>query len=209
MDTQSALPAHNIKGISEVLHAYNTPHFGLLAVHLQIEFLLDEGRNGFADASGGPFALAEDDAVIRISDETQSSPFEFLVELIQHDIAQQWTEGASLRRALIRCQQYSVHHHSASEVLVYQRYYATVFYHSTQHLYQFALVHRVEEALQVDAHGILVAFGHVLPRFAQCVVRSSSGAETVTRATELRLVDARKDLADGLLYHAVYHRRDA
>ncbi len=81
----------------------------------------------------------------------------------------------ALRRPLRRRLQYSVHHHPAAEVLVYQRYYAAVIYRSAQHLYQFALVYRVEEALQVDAHGIPVPFGHVLPCLTQCIMCSTFG----------------------------------
>ena len=87
MYRQSALPSHNTKRVTEVFHSNDTPHFCLLAIHLQIKFLLDEVRDGFADALGGSFTLAEDDAVIRVADETMSSSFKFLVEFIQHDIA--------------------------------------------------------------------------------------------------------------------------
>ena len=40
------------------------------------------------------------------------------------------------------------------------------------------LVHGVEETLQVDAHGIPVALGHVLPCRVQGIVRSTFRTET-------------------------------
>lgn len=98
-----------------------TKHLGC-GFKVQVKFLLDKVRDGFADTTGGSFALAEDDAVVCIADKAQASSFEFLVEFVQHDIAQQWTEGATLRRTFFRWLQYPVYHYTAAEILVYQRY---------------------------------------------------------------------------------------
>ena len=48
-----------------------------------------------------PSGLAEYHRIVGISHEGMSSAFEFLVQLIEHDVAQQWTQRASLRSAFL------------------------------------------------------------------------------------------------------------
>ena len=64
-----------------------------------------------------------------------------------------------------------------------------VLYRPLQYLYQFGVVHRVEEAFEVDAHRIAVAITYYLRDTHQCLLRSSIRAETETSFAELAFID--------------------
>ena len=64
-----------------------------------------------------------------------------------------------------------------------------VLYRTLQYLYQLGVVHRVEEALKVDADRIAVAVAHYLRDTNQCLFRSTLRAETETSLAELAFID--------------------
>jgi len=90
-----------------------------------------------------------------------------------------------------------------------ERYHSSVLDSSRQYLYQFTLVDRVEELLQVHVNGIDVAFVNELLAFPKGLVGTPPGAESVARLAELTFVNRGKHLRDGLLYHPIHNRGDA
>ena len=57
-----------------------------------------------------------------------TAAFQFLVQFVEHNVAQQRTERAALWRSL-RCRLiYSVNHHASIKVFVYQAYAPAVLY---------------------------------------------------------------------------------
>ena len=135
--------------------------------------------------------------------------FEFLVQLVEHDVAQQRTQWTTLRRALLAHLKDSFVHYAASKVFVYQTHHPTVLYRAAEDFYELAMAHRVEEAFQVEVNHIDVAGINYLLRSTKCVMASSSRTETVAPRGELALINGSQGLVDGLLHHAVNYRGDA
>ena len=88
MDAQASLSLSCVKGVAKVLLTVHAAYMGLLAVHLQEEFLFDVAADAFAYPFSSTRASAEDNAVVSITDEGQASTFKFAVKLVEHDVAQ-------------------------------------------------------------------------------------------------------------------------
>jgi len=82
-------------------------HCAFLLVHPELESLLEESADAGHDPFACPAAAHIDVAVIGVACKAESPAFGLLVQVIERDIRQQWTERATLRCPL-RCR-----HHDA------------------------------------------------------------------------------------------------
>ena len=88
MDAQASLSLSCVEGVAKVLLPVHAAYMGLLAVHLQEQFLFDVTADAFADPFSGAGTLAENNAVVGIADKGQAAAFEFAVKLGEHGVAQ-------------------------------------------------------------------------------------------------------------------------
>ena len=98
-------------------------------------------------------------------------------------------------------------YYSASKIFVYKADYSAVLDGTAEYLYELAVIHRIEEAFEVEVNYVLVAFVCDLLHLSQCIQASSSRAEAEASFGELGLIDYRQYLVDGLLHHTVNHCR--
>ena len=84
-----------------------------------------------------------------------NSACKFLVQLVQHDVAQQWAQWSSLRSAFLACMPQSVVYDPASKVFVYKTDYPAVLDGAAEYLDEFAVAHSVKEAFKVKVNYIL------------------------------------------------------
>jgi len=83
----------------------------LFLIHLQAETLLDESGDTCHHTVTRALASDVDVEVVRVAHEAMTALRELLVELAQHDVAQQRRERTSLRGALARAHHHAIRHH--------------------------------------------------------------------------------------------------
>ena len=88
MDAQASLSLSCVKGVAKVLLTVHAAYMGLRAVHLQEKLLFDVAADAFAYPLGCTRTLAKDDAIVGIADKRETTAFEFMVKLVEHDVAQ-------------------------------------------------------------------------------------------------------------------------
>ena len=86
-----AFALHYIKGVTKVFHTLHIGHNCLVPVHLQMKFSFDEAGYRFLHAFGCTLGLTKYHRVIGIADKRETSACEFLVQLVEHDVAQKRT----------------------------------------------------------------------------------------------------------------------
>ena len=88
MDAQASLSLSCVEGVAEVLLSVHAAYVGLLAIHLQKEFLLNETTDALAYPLGCSWTFAENNAIVGIADKRQTTTVKFTVKLIEHYVAQ-------------------------------------------------------------------------------------------------------------------------
>ena len=61
--------------------------------------MLDESRDTFHDSLGSPRAAAEDHKIIGVSGKGVPAFLQLLIEIVEEDVRQQWTQGSALRHS--------------------------------------------------------------------------------------------------------------
>ncbi len=112
---------------------------------------------GVHNSVGARAAAYCDNAVIGIAHVAQSSVDKFLIKLVEHHVAQQGREVATLRCAEFRCFIHSIFHNARFQILAYQTFGVWVMDYSTNVTHQLVLRHIIEELLQINVHYPLVA----------------------------------------------------
>src|SRR5260370_39731777 len=83
----------------------------LLLVHLELELLHDESRDAFHHPLTRLFAANINVAIVRISHKAMSPALQFPVELVEHEVAEQWRTWTSWRSSLYAwADQPALHH---------------------------------------------------------------------------------------------------
>ncbi len=80
----------SLHGESEELHRVGRDHPALLLVDLQAQLLRQVAGNASHDPFPGPWALDQNDQVIGVAGKLMAALLQFLVQIIQQDIRQQW-----------------------------------------------------------------------------------------------------------------------
>ena len=92
-----------VKGIAEILHTSYIRNNRLFLVHLEEELPLYELGYGRFHTLRSPLGLAEYHRIIGIAYKGVTSTSEFLVQLVQHDVAEKWAQRSSLWGAFLAC----------------------------------------------------------------------------------------------------------
>ena len=88
MDAQVSSPPSCVERVAEVLLAVHAAYMGLLTVYLQEKLLLDVTADAFAYPFSSTRTLAENDAIVSITDKRKTTTFKFAVKLVEHNVAQ-------------------------------------------------------------------------------------------------------------------------
>ena len=91
-------------------------HRTLLLVHPQLQLLLQKLTHAAHHPLTRPLCLDVDVAIVCVADEPVPSPLQLLVQVIQHDVGQQWRERSALRRPLLCLHHHPIHHHPGLEI---------------------------------------------------------------------------------------------
>ena len=108
------------KGKPQELTVIGLDHSALLLIDREFQLAGEVPRNTGPDAFTGARALDKDKQVIGIPGKPVSTPFQFLVEVIQEDVGEQRGERTTLRRAKLRCLDDVPHQHTRPQVAAYQ-----------------------------------------------------------------------------------------
>ena len=206
---ETAFSVLAVEAVAKVFHVADVRHMRFSPIHFQEEFPFDVLGDAFQGSLGASPALAENHAVVSIADEFVPAPLQFLVELVQHDVAQEGAQRSSLRHALFALLEYASADDSDVQVFVDERDKSAVFHGSEEDFDEFALADVVKEFLQVHVNNVDIAVIGVCLALPQGVMGSALRTESEAAFRELRLVDGHEDLGDGLLYHAVNDGRDS
>lgn len=79
----------HMKEEAEDVGSFRARHEALLSVHLQPKTTFDEPNETLEDSPCRPLAPDEDLNVVGVANEAQTSPVQFPVQLIQHDIGEE------------------------------------------------------------------------------------------------------------------------
>jgi hypothetical protein len=91
-------------------------HRTLRLIYLELELLRDELRDALHHPLPRPLVANVDVAVIRISNETMTPALQLPVELVEHEVTEQWRKGTSLRSPFhTRADQPVLHHPGIQE----------------------------------------------------------------------------------------------
>src|SRR4030042_744037 len=184
-------------------------HTAFFPVYLYLEFLLKEDTDTrhytFSSASG----LHQDDEVIGIPCEPMPPFLQFLIEIIQKDIAQKRRQWPALRHTFGRLVQPSVYDNTGPEVSAYQTKNAFVADSPGDPVHQNVVVDRIKELRKDDVHGVGISSLNKFQHVPYSLVRRSVGSEPKTGFGEVGIKDRRKNLGDRLLNHAIHDNGDA
>jgi len=142
--------------------------------------------------------------IVRVTDKLVPSPFQLVVELVEHDVRAQRTQRSALRHADFRVYEPPTFYRARPKISVDEREYPPVLDIPRQYLHQLALIDGIEELFQVHIHCPLIALFQVFEAFAERAVGASSRSEPVACFHKLRLVYRRQHLRDCLLDDTVY-----
>ena len=131
-------------------------------------------------------ALYYDYAVICVSREPLPTAFEFSVEFIQHNIAEQWGQISSLRSSDIRFFVSVAHHNTRFEILSYQTFRISVVDYSADITHQLVLRYIVKEFFKVDIYYPYISVIEVFKQLYDCLFTTSVRAKSVTAVAEYR-----------------------
>ena len=193
-----------VETVSQKLYLSGIGYYCLFQVYLEEQLPFDIRDNVFQRLLRTCFTSAEDDQIIGISDILVSSSFQFMIQLIQHDVTKHRTERPSLRYTDLCVLKSAPFHCSRSEILVDEGQYPSILDIPCQYFHQLRLVHGIKELLQVHIHRPHSACFQILPAFPECVMGASLWSEPVACFRKLRFIDRCQHLCDCLLDDTVY-----
>src|SRR3989338_5220367 len=120
-----------------------------------------------------------DVAVVGVADKLVPTTFKLTVELVEHEIRQEWRERAALRYAVFtRCHE-TIEQYSCRKVLPDEFPNGFVLHSLHDKTHEDVMVDPVEEFLQIDVDDHLVSALDVPLHFLDRAVRTSLRTETV------------------------------
>ena len=112
--------------MSEELYIPHTACNGLFAIDFKVEFLLYEVSDALFDTLSRSRGLAEDYAVVSITNKRMSAFLQLLVKFIENYVAKKRTERSTLRCTNIALLHDTIYHNDCFLILVYQGYHSAV-----------------------------------------------------------------------------------
>ena len=156
-----------------------------------------------ADAVAGAMAADVDVAVISIATESMAAPFQFLVQFVEHQIAQQWGERATLRSALLGRTDQPIFHHPGAKECPDELEHALVGHPFGHASHQAVLIDSVEKFLEVDVNHHVVAVGDVRLRLGDGLMGRASRPESIAVLGKRRVPLPLEHLQQCLLDQAI------
>ena len=92
---------------------------------------------------------------------------------------------------------------------MYQADNSAIFYSTAEDFYEFAMIHGINEALEVKVYYVCVACVDYLLDSSYRIMAASSRAEAIASPGELFLIYRTQNLVNGLLHQTVYHGGDS
>ena len=135
IDTMSILAQTESKELDFLL-CEDTGHLALFRVHFQFQPAFQILSAGFQQTLRRSFAFGKYHNVICIPNQLHPSVVHLPIKFIEVDVCQQWRQRPALRRTFFGFADYSVLHHSASQIPLYHLNHPFIFYISAQDIYQ-------------------------------------------------------------------------
>src|SRR5436190_14255386 len=89
-------------------------HRTLLLVHLELELRRDESCDALHHSFSCPSASDVHITVVRVPHKPETSPLQLPVELVEHDVTEQWRQWSALRRPFVYRTHQPAFHHTGS-----------------------------------------------------------------------------------------------
>src|SRR5262245_49547979 len=163
-------------------------------VDLQLEPVGQEPAHGGHDPLAGAATANVDVAVIGIAAEAVTPPFQFLVEIIEHEVAQKGRKRAALRRPFLHRTDQTVLHDPSVKKRPDELEYALVGNPFRDTRQQKIVIDSVEKFLEVEVDHDVVAFGDIPLRLGHGLMGGTSRAEAVAMLGERRIPTLLKNL---------------
>src|SRR5215510_8614269 len=154
-------------------------HRALRLVDLQLEPVGQEPTHGSHDPLAGAATADVDVAVVGVAAEAVTPPFQFLVEIIEHEVAQKGRKRAALRRPFIHRTDQTVLHYPGVEKRPDELEYALVGNSFRDARHQNVVIDSVEKFLEIQVDHDVVAFGDIPLRLGHRLMGRTSRTETV------------------------------
>jgi len=170
-----------------------------LLVDLQLEPLGQEARNALLDPVAGAGTSDQDYQVVRVAGNAVSPSFQFLFQVIQQDVGQQWRQGSALWGSHRRCLEVLSDPGAGPQVPTDQGQQPLIANPSGHADHQDIVLDRVEELGQIQIDGDAVNGFEVVLYLSKGSVGRASRSEAEARCREGRIEVRPRDLRDGLL----------
>src|SRR5215471_17958971 len=154
-----------------------TALFRLVDLHLKP--VGQEPAHRSHDPLAGAATAHVDVAVIRIAAEAVTPPFQFLVEIIEHEVAQKGRKRAAWRRPFIHRTDQTVLHYPGVEKRPDELEYALVGNPFRDARHQNVVIDSVEEFFEIEVDHDVVAFGDIPLCLSHRLMGGTSRTETV------------------------------
>src|SRR5688572_1970422 len=178
----------------------------LRLVYLQAQSPFDERLDARHHSLPSSLATHVDVRVVRVANETVPTTRKLLVELIQHDVAQQWRERTALRHPFLRAHNDAVRQHHLRLQHLSDQYEQPLVVHSLREpRHEPLVVDSIEEFLQIDVDYPLVPFVQILNRFGDGRLAATTRTKPVATRMKRRLIHRFEHLTYRLLHHAISH----
>src|SRR5690606_26976626 len=138
----------------------------------------DERYNILQGAWGASLAFTKDDHVISVTCKAMSTLFEFLIQFVEHDIAQNRIERTHLRHAHLRLFKPMVRNYTGIEVFMNERNNPSILYRSRNDFNQLIMIDSIKELFKVHLNGICMAIDDVSLTSPQSLVCASPWSES-------------------------------
>ena len=209
-DLVTCLPSRALKAEAQEFNLIGWPHATLLLVDLKPHARLQKSPNRSHDALSGAFAAHEDIAIIGVANKPETSPRQFVVQLVEHDIGKRRRKRAPLRRSFLNRDLRSVRHdHRRFQRQANQGDDPWVLHALGDPGQQALMMNSVKEFGQVEINHCLIAVLQISRCFGDGGMSAASGAEPVTAGMKGWLEDRLHDLEQRLLNHPIDDVRNA
>src|SRR5207248_1977024 len=145
-------------------------HRTLCLVYLELELVCDEARDALHHPLTRAFAANVNVTVVRIANEAVSPALQLLVELVEHEVTQQWRKRSSLWSSFHTRADQSVLHHPGIQKCPDEFQQPLVFDTFGDLAHQFVMIDPIEKLFQIEINHPSVALRNVLLRLGYGVV---------------------------------------
>ena len=172
-------------------------------VDLELELAGDETRDALHHTFAGAATAEVDVTVVGVPHKAETASLKFLVQVIQHEVAQQRRNRTPLWSPFFRRTHQPVLHDLGVQERPKEFEHAFVFHSLGNASHQHGVIDSVEKLLQINIDGAAVTFGDVRLGLGHCLMSTAPRTEAIALLGERLLPTPLKDLKDCLLEEAV------